>query len=199
MRSSTACYGSFNLAKGRSQGSRLFPLTNRPLRLAFASAPYPKYLTSPSEIQLVAHYAKGTPSSLTGLRPLVSRRFQVLFHPLFGVLFTFLHSTGSLSVFYIYLALRMVPQFQTGFLVSRLTQDTTKYHNRYAYGIITSMINLSRSFRFLLFNYIIVLQPRICRNKYGLGCSSFALPLPENRFFFLFLQVLRCFSSCVRL
>ena len=41
----------------------------------------------------------------------------------------------------------------------------------------------------------VVLQPRPCRNKTGLGSSHFARHYFGNRSFFLFLQVLRCFSS----
>ena len=40
-----------------------------------------------------------------------------------------------------------------------------------------------------------VLQPRICRNKYGLGSFHFARRYFGNRCFFLFLLLLRCFSS----
>ena len=41
----------------------------------------------------------------------------------------------------------------------------------------------------------VVLQPRCCRNNNGLGSSHFARHYFGNRSFFLFLQVLRCFSS----
>ena len=40
-----------------------------------------------------------------------------------------------------------------------------------------------------------VLQPRICRNKYGFGSFHFARRYFGNRCFFLFLLLLRCFSS----
>ena len=40
-----------------------------------------------------------------------------------------------------------------------------------------------------------VLQPRRCRNSTGLGSFPFARHYSGNRSFFLFLQVLRCFSS----
>ena len=40
-----------------------------------------------------------------------------------------------------------------------------------------------------------VLQPRRCLNIDGLGCSAFARHYLRNHFCFLFLQVLRCFSS----
>jgi hypothetical protein len=48
------------------------------------------------------------------------------------------------------------------------------------------------------FNYIpniAALQPRCCRNNNGLGCSLFARHYWGNHFCFLFLRVLRCFSS----
>ncbi len=41
----------------------------------------------------------------------------------------------------------------------------------------------------------VVLQPRTCRNTSGLGSSHFARHYFGNRCFFLFLGVLRCFSS----
>ena len=40
-----------------------------------------------------------------------------------------------------------------------------------------------------------VLQPRPCRDRDGLGCSPFARHYWGNHVCFLFLQVLRCFSS----
>ena len=43
--------------------------------------------------------------------------------------------------------------------------------------------------------YIAVLQPRQCRNINGLGCCAFARHYLRNHFCFLFLWVLRCFSS----
>ena len=43
--------------------------------------------------------------------------------------------------------------------------------------------------------YVVVLQPRNCRNNYGLGYFHFARRYFGNRCFFLFLLLLRCFSS----
>ena len=81
VRSSIACYRNFNLTMGRSQGFASAPYDYIALlRLAFASATYLKYLTLPYRSNSQAHYAKGTPSPPKGLRPLVSTRFQVLFH-----------------------------------------------------------------------------------------------------------------------
>ncbi len=44
-------------------------------------------------------------------------------------------------------------------------------------------------------HHVTVLQPRICRNNFGLGSSAFARHYLRNHCYFLFLQVLRCFSS----
>ena len=43
--------------------------------------------------------------------------------------------------------------------------------------------------------HVPVLQPRNCRNSYGLGFSRFARHYSGNHFCFLLLWVLRCFSS----
>jgi hypothetical protein len=45
------------------------------------------------------------------------------------------------------------------------------------------------------YNFIQVLQPPTCRNSLGLGYFPFARHYLGNHFCFLFLQVLRCFSS----
>src|SRR5687768_3646137 len=98
----------------------------RPCRLAFASAPGLKPLTSHVTSNSPDHNAEGTQSQDTLRRlllPLVGTRFQVLFHSPPGVLFTFpsrywctighgrVCSLGGWS-----------PQIPTGFLVSRRTQ-----------------------------------------------------------------------------
>ena len=57
------------------------------------------------------------------------------------------------------------------------------------------MIKLSRMFHFIFKFHIVVLQPHKCRNKCGLGCSLFARHYLGNHYCFLFLRVLRCFSS----
>ena len=72
------------------------------------------------------------------LRPLVGVRFQVLFTPLLGVLFTFPSRywfTIGLSV--VFSLTRWSWQIQTGFHVSRPTQDTTRKTYRYMYGTFT--------------------------------------------------------------
>ena len=87
------------------------------------------------------------------------------------------------------------PLIPTGFLVSRRTQDAASSHQTCLYGIITlsdvhfHTLPVRSMFR------IAVLQPRKRRNVPGLGSFPFAHHYSGNRYFFLFLQVLRCFSS----
>ena len=58
-----------------------------------------------------------------------------------------------------------------------------------------SMAILSRMFFYQIIVDVAVLQPRARRNAPGLGCSAFARHYLRNHCCFLFLQVLRCFSS----
>ena len=44
-------------------------------------------------------------------------------------------------------------------------------------------------------DHIVVLQPPLCRNKVGLGSFPFARHYLGNHYYFLFLCLLRCFSS----
>ena len=58
-----------------------------------------------------------------------------------------------------------------------------------------STVQLSRRFFYQVTVDVAVLQPRACRNTPGLGSSAFARHYLRNHCCFLFLQVLRCFSS----
>ena len=58
-----------------------------------------------------------------------------------------------------------------------------------------SMAQLSRRFFYQITVDIAVLQPRARRDAPGLGYSAFARHYLRNHCCFLFLQVLRCFSS----
>ena len=81
IRTSSWCYPTFNLAKGRSLG---FASTHSDyhalLRLAFASAPGLKPLTLPEKVTRRFIMQKARRHVITTLRPLVGRRFQGLFH-----------------------------------------------------------------------------------------------------------------------
>ena len=62
-------------------------------------------------------------------------------------------------------------------------------------GLSPSMVQFSKRFHFTYIFNIEVLQPHICRNKYGLGSSLFDRLYLGNHYCFLFLRLLRCFSS----
>ena len=57
------------------------------------------------------------------------------------------------------------------------------------------MVDFPKSFHFTLIYHIVVLQPRLCRNITGLGSFPFARHYSGNHYCFLFLRLLRCFSS----
>ena len=62
-------------------------------------------------------------------------------------------------------------------------------------GLSPSMVAVSTAFRFVDKSLMMVLQPRIVRKQHGLGSAPFARHYSGYRLFFLFLRVLRCFSS----
>ena len=107
-------YHRFNLFMVRSSGFGSTTCNFRPFKLAFASAPYLKYLTSlhivtrRPVLQKVRYHA--CPKRGVALYLLVSIRFQVLFHSPPGVLFTFPSQYYTLSVTRSYLALRDGPR-----------------------------------------------------------------------------------------
>src|SRR5690606_1888091 len=124
------------------------------------------------------------------LQPLVSTRFQVLFTPLFGVLFTFpsrYWSTIGLSG--VFSLARWCWQIPTGFLRSRGTQDTTM-------PVFFTCTALSPPRLQALAQYHRVgLPPRTCRNMHGLGSSPFARHYLGNHCSFPLLRPLRSFSA----
>ena len=80
--------------------------------------------------------------------------------------------------------------------MSRDTQDTAMMTYAAVYGIVTLY---DSTFQLIPLAYnqfnVAVLQPRLCLNIAGLGCSAFARHYLRNHFCFLLLWVLRCFSS----
>ena len=132
-----------------------------------------------------------------GLRPLVSTRFQVLFTPLFRVLFTFpsrywftigLSGVCSLSGWCRWI--------QTGFLRPRLTQESSIVRKQFVYRTLTVSGWPSHAIQLSLRNQmlrsynpavavttVVWAPPRSLATTWGIIC------------YFLFLRVLRCFSS----
>src|SRR5690606_27267044 len=133
---------------------------------------------------------------LSGLRPIVGTRFQVLFTPLFGVLFTFpsryWYTIGLPGVFSLAGWCRLI---QAGFLRSRPTQDTVRPPLLTSTGLSPIPCSFPSASTLRRCNHSTVLQPRYCRNNTGLGCSAFARHYLRNHSCFLLLRLLRCFSS----
>ena len=125
---------------------------------------------------------------------LVSSRFHVLFHSPPGVLFTFpsrycfaIGHTGVLSL------TRWSSRIHTEFHVLRATRDTARPVSFSRTGLSPSMARLSNA-------STNVPGPRCCPTtpmdeSIGLGSSPFARRYLGSRFYFPFLQLLRCFSS----
>ena len=86
------------------------------------------------------------------------------------------------------------PLFHTRFPVSRTTPDTTMSLYLSLTRLSLSLVCFPKQFcQILRINYVVHNPSRI--TSQGLGSSSFARHYSRNRVFFLFLQVLRCFSS----
>ena len=126
---------------------------------------------------------------------LVSSRFQVLFHSPPGVLFTFPSRYYSLSVTWSYLAFWDGPHFfRLDFSCPDVLRILLRSLNISSTGLSPSLIYLSRYLRL----YIMILLPQsLPQQRYviGLGSSDFARHYFRNHCCFLFLRVLRCFSS----
>ena len=77
--------------------------------------------------------------------------------------------------------------------MSRGTPDPARVPYGFAYGALTPSGRPSQAVRLPLGTLMAVHTPG-CTHP-GLGCSAFARRYLRNRVFFLFLRVLRCFSS----
>ena len=134
---------------------------------------------------------------LNPLRPLVGARFQVLFHSV-------IHGTFhlSLTVLVRYRSLSSIQPYRMGPADSDRITRVPPYSG-YCQIIKTFRVRdyhplwstFPEWFHYILTSHIAVLQPQHCRNNTGLGYSPFARHYQGNHFYFLFLQVLRCFSS----
>ncbi len=116
--------------------------------------------------------------------------------PCSGFFSPFLHSTGSLSVSWKYLALPGGPgRFRQDSSCPALLRIPLSRYKLTCTQLSCSSVELSRTFQFIYNSNIAVLQPRHCHNNTGLGSCHFARRYFGNRCFFLFLLLLRCFSS----
>ena len=108
----------------------------------------------------------------------------------------FPHSTGPLSVSCpIFSLAGWSRRIHTGFHVSRATQDNAMLQDCSCTGLSPSAATRSGVFHSAPSCNVALLQPRACLDTHGLGYSPFARLYWGNHSYFLFLRVLRCFSS----
>ena len=86
------------------------------------------------------------------------------------------------------------PRLPTGFLVSCGTLDSEPLASFSLTGLVPSPVLLSFSVLLRSFRFLSVRNPFGPKTK-GLGSFPFARRYSENRVYFLFLRLLRCFSS----
>ena len=153
VRSSSQCYLTFNLAKGRSLGFASTPSDLSPcsdslsLRLRISRS-----LTLPEKVTRRFIMQKARRHSISCSDRLQAHGFRDYFTLLFEVLFTFpsqyWFAIGLSGVFSLTGWSR---QIHARFLVSRATQDTTRVQLAQYTGLSPSMTELSRSFYSLTF------------------------------------------------
>ena len=128
-----------------------------------------------------------------GLSQLAGTGFQVLFHSPPGVLFTFPSRYYSLSVTKEYLALRGGPRsFRQGFSCLVLLWILPRFEKFRLRGFHPLWPVFPGPFRYLSPS---ILQSEPQMQASGLGSSAFARRYLRNHGCFLFLRLLRCFSS----
>ena len=79
--------------------------------------------------------------------------------------------------------------------MSRATQDYRLRATPSRKGLSPATAALSNAVPVDFAQITLILLPLQCRNFAGLGCSAFARHYLRNHSYFLFLRVLRCFSS----
>ncbi len=128
------------------------------------------------------------------LPQLVNTGFQVLFHSPPGVLFTFPSQYYALSVTKEYLALRggprLFPQGSTCLVVLWILLAVIRFRVR---GFHSLWLAFPKPFCYLFTIPYAVRTPDCTQS--GLGSFPFARRYLGNHFCFLFLRLLRCFSS----
>ena len=164
-------------------------------RFAFASASGLYPLTSHHIVTRRPVLQKVRDHTRMVLSLLVSLRFQVLFHSPPGVLFTFPSRYYSLSVTWSYLAFWDGPHFfRLDFSCPDVLRIPLRLLNISSTGLSPSLMCLSKHFDYTSQYYFSRSLPQD-HYDLGLGFSDFARHYSRNHFCFLFLRVLRCFSS----
>ena len=169
-------------------------LTSRPFKTWFPFGSVALPLNLASNGNSPDRSTKSTRSHLNVLPQFVNTGFQVLFHSPPGVLFTFPSQYYALSVTKEYLALEGgpsdFPQGSTCLMVLWIPPAACHFHVQGFHFLWPafpgSSINGSA--------HILRSLTPACTHA-GLGSSGFARRYFRNRCFFLFLRLLRCFSS----
>ena len=176
--------------------SGLLRLTTRPIKTWFPFGSIPSELNLASQRNSPDRSTKSTRFITYKVVPqLVNIWFQVLFHSPPGVLFTFPSQYYALSVTKEYLALRGGPRvIQSRFHVSRPTLDTAMSTRLSLTGLSPSLAGFPKTILLRLIESIMRSEPRHARTP------VWALPVSlaaTSRITccFLFLRLLRCFSS----
>ncbi len=116
--------------------------------------------------------------------------------PAVGCFSPFPHGTRSILVSYEYLALPDGPGgFTQDFSCPALLRITLRFVLLRVRGFHALRMNFPDHSPHKISSDIVVLLPPTCRNRTGLGCSPVARHYWGKTSYFLFLQVLRCFSS----
>ena len=195
VRTSTTSYGSFILDMDRSPGfgsiiTDYFVL----FTLAFASAPFLKNLTLPAMITrrtvLQKVRRRGTSTTSTACKHRVSGSLSLPSRGPFHLSFTVLCAIGHWVVFSL---TEWSPLIPTRFLVSRGTLDTAMSISISDTRLSLFFAGLPRPFSYQSWINYAVLTPE--NKSSGLGSFPFARRYLGHRCFFLFLRLLRCFSS----
>ena len=169
--------------------------TSRPVQTRFRFGSMPVAFNLASHRNSPARSTKSTTShadgALSACKLTVSGSVSLPSRGSFHLSLTVLFAIGHMVVFSL---TGWSPCLPSGFLVSRRTPDSARSLKNFAYGIVT-LFDLP--FKTVRLSFHV---PR--RGPYpgsistpGLGCSDFARHYSRNRFCFLFLRVLRCFSS----
>ncbi len=189
-------YPHFNLPMDRSPGFGSIAYNFiRPIQTRSRFASGAEHLKLAAYNNSPDRSTKSTSSHLNVLWVLVSTRFQVLFHSPPGVLFTFpsryYFTIGHQVVFSL---TGWSPLVHTRFHVPRATLDTTSLTYLSYTGLSPSMVCFPKTFLLDLLDRLCSPNPKSITTL-SLGSSYFARHYSRNRVFFLFLWVLRCFSS----
>jgi hypothetical protein len=171
------------------------PATGRAFRTRFRFASIAEQFRLATDNNSQTHYAKGKQSPLARLLHIVCNRFQVYFTPLAGVLFTFpsryLFTIGCQGVFSL---IQWSGQIHAEFHVHRVTWDTPRGLRTSLTRLSRSMAQLSRRFSSFSTSHIRVPQPRKDKSL-RFRLFRFRSPLLTESLRFLFLGLLRCFTS----